>query len=130
MNFAPTDIAALCPLILESSLHLQHPSIMSEEVFNSLSEPDYNAEDKHEAKDGGLGISKEDVWTVSTKTRRLAPAFTLSRKDLGADSARNTTSLYDTAAVKKKGNVLRGGSPADEVSFFSYEQSMLFIIID
>ena len=102
---------------------------MSEEVFNSLSELDYNGEDRREVKDDDLGLSKEDVWTVSTKTRRLAPAFTLSRKDLGADSARNTTSLYDAAVVKKKGNVLNEGSPTDEASFFGNELSMFFIII-
>ena len=33
-------------------------------------------------------------WIVSTKTRRLAPAFTLSRKDLG---------VQELAASKKRG---------------------------
>lgn len=78
---------------------------MSDEVFNALSEPDYCEEDTQEAKSSHLGIPKEEAWTVLTKTRRLAPAFTLSRKDLGADSARNITSLYDATAVKKKGTV-------------------------
>jgi hypothetical protein len=43
------------------------------------------------------------AWTVSTKTRRLAPAFTLSRKDLGTDSPRNIAAVQELAASKKRG---------------------------
>lgn len=74
---------------------------MSEEIFRALSEKDLYDEGVPEVKDGDVEVAKEEAWTVSTKTRRLAPAFTLSRKDLGADSARNIA--HDNGAAKKKG---------------------------
>lgn len=79
----------------------QEKVCMSEEIFRALSEKDLYEEGVAEVKDGEIEVAKEEVWTVSTKTRRLAPAFTLSRKDLGADSARNIA--HDNSAAKKKG---------------------------
>ena len=49
------------------------------------------------------GEEAAGAWTVSTKTRRLAPAFTLSRKDLGTDSPRNIAAVQELAAAKKRG---------------------------
>lgn len=38
-----------------------------------------------------------DGWTVQTaKPRRLAPQWTLSRQDLGADSVKNRAALVET----------------------------------
>ena len=79
-----------------------------------------------------MGDMKEGVegegsaWTVSTKTRRLAPAFTLSRKDLGTDSPRNIAAVQELAAAKKRGThesvptllwVTETLSPAFKISF-------------
>ena len=79
---------------------------MADLLFRELSEK----EDAVGGKDYEIEISKElslsvdsavlpadegtGKWTVSTKTRRLAPAFTLSRKDLG---------VQELAASKKRG---------------------------
>ena len=54
-----------------------------------------------EVKNGDIEAIRDEAWTVSTKTRRLAPAFTLSRKDLGADSSRNV----ESSSIKKKGSL-------------------------
>ena len=54
-----------------------------------------------EVKNGDSETIRDEAWIVSTKTRRLAPAFTLSRKDLGADSSRNT----ESSSIKKKGSL-------------------------
>ena len=43
------------------------------------------------------------AW-ITTKTRRLAPTFTLSRKDLGTDSPRNIAAVLEQAAAKKRGS--------------------------
>ena len=54
---------------------------------------------------GGTPLNPDDTqgaWTVSTK-RRLAPTFTLSRQDLGADSPRAKAASQELAASKKKG---------------------------
>lgn len=47
---------------------------------------------------------EESSWTVqsSAKTRRLVPQFTISRQDLGTDSARSKPSS-SAEPVKKKG---------------------------
>jgi hypothetical protein len=55
-----------------------------------------------EVKNGDSETIKDEAWIVSTKTRRLAPSFTLSRKDLGADSSRNA----ESSSIKKKGRQL------------------------
>ena len=84
---------------------------MSEGVFNALSEPEESEGGVSEVKNNGHETPKEEAWIVSTKTRRLAPAFTLSRKDLGADSSRNAaasaaaSAAHDAAALKKKGTI-------------------------
>jgi hypothetical protein len=46
------------------------------------------------------------AWQVSSTKRRLAPSFTLSRQDLGADSPRNKAANQELAAAKKKGQEL------------------------
>jgi hypothetical protein len=76
---------------------------MSEGIFRALQEEDEGGEILN--SDSKEEVAKEDAWTVSTstKTRRLAPAFTLSRKDLGADSPRNAIAALEMAAAKKKG---------------------------
>lgn len=89
---------------------------MADLLFRELSE---KQEATIETKDFDSEISKEfslsadsttlpaeegaGAWTVSTKTRRLAPAFTLSRKDLGTDSPRNIAAVQELAAAKKRG---------------------------
>lgn len=77
---------------------------MSEAVFRTLSERDEEGGGVSEVKNSSEseGKEKEEVWTVSTK-RRLAPAHTLSRKDLGADSARNTPATPVALDAKKRG---------------------------
>jgi hypothetical protein len=76
---------------------------MSEGIFRALQEEDEGGEILN--SDFKEEVAKDDAWTVltSTKTRRLAPAFTLSRKDLGADSPRNAIAALEMAAAKKKG---------------------------
>ena len=92
---------------------------MADLLFRELSE---KQEATIETKDFDSEISKEfslsvdstvlpaeegaGAWTVSTKTRRLAPAFTLSRKDLGTDSPRNIAAVQELAAAKKRGETM------------------------
>ena len=45
-----------------------------------------------------------DGWTVqSSKPRRLAPQWTLSRQDLGADNIKSKSINIDTTASKTRG---------------------------
>ena len=74
---------------------------MSEDAFIVVSDSDCNEGGVSEVKNGDAETVKEEAWTVSTKTRRLAPAFTLSRKDLGADTSRPI--VKDYTSPKKKG---------------------------
>ena len=71
-------------------------------------------EEKKASENGADGVivasttndESAGAWTVqsSTKTRRLAPQFTLSKQDLGADSPRNRAAVQDTVlSTKKKG---------------------------
>jgi hypothetical protein len=50
-------------------------------------------------------IPEEAGWTVKdTKTRRLAPSFTLSRKDMGSsESPKKSAAIPESAPTKKKG---------------------------
>jgi hypothetical protein len=88
---------------------------MSEGIFRALQEEDEGGEILN--SDSKEEVAKEDAWTVSTstKTRRLAPSFTLSRKDLGIDSPRNALAALEIAAAKKKG--IESRSDASIVSF-------------
>lgn len=72
---------------------------MSEVISSASILRDSNDGGISEVKNGDSETVRDEVWTVSTKTRRLAPAFTLSRKDLGADSSRNV----ESSSIKKKG---------------------------
>ena len=77
---------------------------MSEGVFNALSEPEDNDGGVSEVKNNGHEIAKEEAWTVSTKTRRLAPAFT--RYDMGLDPVRELLTLHCAARHGKNDALL------------------------
>jgi hypothetical protein len=76
---------------------------------------DENSNEEKKASNNGVdGVTATSTtndegagaWTVqsSTKTRRLAPQFTLSKQDLGADSPRNRAATQETVlSTKKKG---------------------------
>ena len=75
---------------------------MSEVTASALILRDSNEGGIAEVKNGDSETTRDEAWIVSTKTRRLAPSFTLSRKDLGADSSRDA----ESSSIKKKGRQL------------------------
>ena len=65
----------------------------------------FDKKDFSENKEDG---ASSDGWTIQTsKPRRLAPQWTLSRQDLGADSVKSRAAVQETiSSLKTRGSFL------------------------
>ena len=107
--------------------HIFRELLEKQEVIIDLKDSDTEISKSLSASIDSTLLTGEEAagaWTVSTKTRRLAPAFTLSRKDFGTDSPRNIAAVQELAAAKKRGTYL---SDFYTLFYLVYKPIALFI---
>ena len=71
-----------------------------------------------------------DGWTVQTsKPRRLAPQWTLSRQDLGADNAKSRAATHETLISLKTRGCIKTYIFRQYFKFYFYFKSYNFLVV-